>query len=171
MAETSAVNPPGGDSRKLWRLFPVKRLRGGVEVFLLTDGGAVVGAEGAEDDGGEDGQDSQGYESFVDAVDHRGGVGVEAVGDEEGGGQAGGGDAEADRHLLHGAGDGAGGAGLLFGDVGVDQGVHAGVLQRREGSVAEGLQHNQPDRRGEADGREQQSSRPRMMVFEISTPR
>ena len=59
-----------------------------------------------------------------------------AGGQEERGDQRRGRNAEADGHLLHGASDGAGGAGLFFIDLGIDQRVHAGVLQRREESVA-----------------------------------
>ena len=46
----------------------------------------------------------------------------------------------------------AGGAGLLFIDFGVDQRVHAGVLQRREESVREELNDDQPNRSANADG-------------------
>jgi len=35
---------------------------------------------------------------------------------------------------------------------------HARILQRLEGSVAEGLQHDDPDRRGESDGRKTASA-------------
>ena len=40
-------------------------------------------------------------------------------------------------------------------DIGINQGIHAGVLQRHEGAVAERLQHDDPERRGGPDGREQ----------------
>ena len=76
------------------------------------------------------------------------------MGDEEGGGEAGGGDSEGDGHLLAGAGDGAGGAGLLLGGVGVDQGVHAGVLEGGETSVEEAQREDEPERGVLANGRE-----------------
>ena len=40
-------------------------------------------------------------------------------------------------------------------DIGINQGIHAGVLQRREGAIAERLQHDDPERRAGPDGREQ----------------
>ncbi len=43
----------------------------------------------------------------------------------------------------------------------VNQRVHAGVLQRREESIAEHLRHDQPDRRALADGGEQQDQQRR----------
>ena len=95
----------------------------------------------------------------MDAVDHfsgGGGAAYVAGGNEEGRGQAGGGYSKADGHLLHGAGDAAGGAGLLLVGVGVDQGVHAGVLERGEGSIEEGEEDDRPDGGVEADGREEQ---------------
>ncbi len=49
----------------------------------------------------------------------------------------------------------AGAADLLVRHIRIDQRVHAGVLQRSKKSVAEQLQHDQPDRRAHADCREQ----------------
>ena len=80
--------------------------------FLLADAAAVVALESAEDQGGEDRESAQHIQRLVDAVDHLPLVGV-AGGNEERGGQPGRRDAEADGHLLHGAGDGAGAAGLF----------------------------------------------------------
>ena len=81
----------------------------------------------------------------MEAVDHfeRGGRGARR--DEQGRGEPGGGYAEADGKLLHGAGDGTAVARLRFGEVGVSQSVHAGVLHRSENSVHEGLKHDDPN--------------------------
>ena len=56
------------------------------------------------------------------------------------GDQRGRGDAEADRHLLHVLAMVLAALVCAVADVGVDQRVHAGVLQRREEAEAEGLQ-------------------------------
>ena len=131
----------------------------GVEDFFVAYGVAVALLERVEDYGRDHGEDAQADEGFVDAVDHFGGGGGSADvagGDEESGGEAGGGYSEADGHLLHGAGDGTGGAGLLLVGVGVDQGVHAGVLQRGEGSVEEGEKDDRPDVGMESDGSEEE---------------
>ena len=64
--------------------------------------------------------------------------------------------AEADGHLLHRAGDGAGVARLFFADVCISQSIHAGVLQRAEGPITKRLQHDQPNGRAEPDGSEEQ---------------
>ena len=93
----------------------------------------------------------------VDAVNHFRRARMKAIGNEERGDQRRRCDAEADRHLLHGAGDGTRAAGLFLGDVGIDQRVHAGVLQRAEEPEAERLHHDQPDRRAHSDGCEKQN--------------
>ncbi len=92
----------------------------------------------------------------MDAVNHLLTIRVEAIGNEDRGDERRRCHAETDRHLLRRAGNGARAAGLRFGDVGIDQRVHAGVLQRREKAEAEHVQHDQPDRRSSADGGEEQ---------------
>ena len=89
------------------------------------------------------------------AVDHLRGIGVESIRNEQGGRQRRRGDAEAHRHLLQGARDRARHAGLAFRDVGVDESVHAGVLQRGDEPEAESLDHDQPHGRAETDGGEE----------------
>ena len=95
--------------------------------IVLADGVAVIIFQFAENNGGEDRQPAQDEEGLVDAVNHFRRAAVKAVGNEERRGQRRGRHAETDRHLLHRAGDGAGTAGLLLGDVGVSKRVHAGT--------------------------------------------
>src|SRR5271155_4056128 len=118
-----------------------------VNDLLLADISAVAAFQIAENDGGKNREGTEGEERFMDAVDHLGLVGADTIGNEKRGGQAGGSDAKTDGHLLHGAGDGTGVACLRIGDIGIYERVHAGVLQRSEGAVAEGLQDNHPNGR------------------------
>jgi hypothetical protein len=90
----------------------------------------------------------------VHAVDQLRGVGVKPIRDEERRYQRGRGNAETDRHLLNGAGDGARHAGVAFSDIGVDKRIHTGVLQRRKKSKKQSLKHNEPDRRERPDSSE-----------------
>ena len=162
-ADSFAALRNDSQKSKSFRALLVSRWGGGF-FRLFAYGVAVALLQAAEDDGRDHGEDAQGDEGFVDAVDHFGGGGGAADvagGDEEGRGEAGGGYSKADGHLLHGAGDGAGGAGLLLVGVGVDQGVHAGVLQRGEGSVEEGQEHDHPDGVCRPMVAKSRSSRPR----------
>ena len=92
----------------------------------------------------------------MDAVNHFRWIGTKAIGNEKRGGQPRRRDAKTDGHLLHGARDGTCVACLLFGDVGINKGIHARILQRSEGSITERLQHDDPNRRAEPDRREKQ---------------
>jgi len=124
-----------------------------------------------KDDRGQDGESAEDKESLVDAADHRDRVCAQAAGNEEGRGKAGRSDTEADRHLLHGAGDGTGGAGLLIVDIGINQRVHAGILQGGEGAVTEGCSTITQSGVRAPTVANNISRRPRMVVFEISTLR
>ena len=115
-------------------------LPGVLEDLMLAHGVAVRAFQFAKNDGGQDGQSAQDEERLVDAVNHFRRARMKAIGNEERGGQRRRRDAETDRHLLHGAGDGTCAAGLFLGDVGIDQRVHAGILQRAEEPEAERLQ-------------------------------
>jgi len=128
----------------------------GVEFFSLAHSVTVSFFQFAENDGGQDGHAAQNKKGVVDAVNELLGIGTKAIGQKEGGYERRRCHAETDRHLLHGAGDGTGAARLLLGDFGVDQSVHAGVLQRSEESVGEHFRHDQPHRRALADGCEEQ---------------
>ena len=150
----------------LGRLFDV------LNEFVLADGIAVIRTfRSAENESRKDRHSSETKERAVNAVNHFGGAGVETVGDEEGGGERGGGDTKTHGHLLHGAGDGAGAAGLFGCDVGVNQRVHARVLQRGEEAIAKRLHDDEPSRRVSADSGEQHDHQPMMMVLEMSTLR
>ena len=72
---------------------------------LAADGIAIPALQSSEDDGRNDGQGSERHESLVNAMDHFGWPGMAAAGNEKRRRQSRGGYAEADRHLLHGAGD------------------------------------------------------------------
>ncbi len=58
---------------------------------------------------------------------------------------------EAHRHLLHRARDAAAHARVRVAQVGVNQGVHARELERREVTEGEGLKADQPDGSARAD--------------------
>src|ERR1700690_4364347 len=81
----------------------------------------------------------------MNAVNHFRRAGMKAIRNEKRGGQTGRSDAKTDRHLLHGAGDGTGVACLLVGDVGIDKGVHARILQRSESAINKSLERDDPD--------------------------
>ena len=65
----------------------------------------------------------------MDAVNHFAAVGVNASGNKKCGRKTSRRDPETNGHLLYGAGDGAGTAGLLFADIGIGKDVHACILQ------------------------------------------
>ena len=132
-----------------------KRQRNCLHDVVLADVIAVVVFQLTEDDGGKNGEPAEHHESLVHAVDHLRGVGVKPIRDEECRYQRGHCNTEADRHLLNGAGDGACHAGVDFSDVGVYERVHTRVLQRGKESEAEGLKHDEPDRRARSDSGEQ----------------
>ena len=125
----------------------------GLDAIVLADAVAVVVFQLAEDDGGKNGEPAKHDESLVYSVDHLRGVGVKPIGDEERCYQRGHCNAEADRHLLNGACDGACHAGVAFSDVGVHERVHTRVLQRRKESEGESLNHDEPYRRARPDWR------------------
>ena len=108
--------------------------------MLTADCVSIVRFQSGKDHSGDDCKTAQHQQSLVYAMDHLGRAGVEPVGNEKGRDQRCRGDAEADRHLLHGAGDGARSAGLRFRDVGIDESIHAGVLKRGEEAEAKDLQ-------------------------------
>lgn len=122
---------------------------------LVAEVPPVSGLKGAEDECRKHGEDAEEEECPVNAVNHDAGVLAGSCGNEDGGSDAGDGDAEADGELLRRAGDGAGHAGVLVRDVGIGERVHAGVLERGEGSVAEREQHDEPDGRVSSDGGEE----------------
>jgi len=113
---------------------------------------AISALQTAEDDRRYDGQYPESDESFMDSLNHLGRFGV-CAGNEKRCGQPRRRYAEADRHLLRGAGDGTCAAGVFFRYVGVYERVHTRVLQRRECSVEESLQHDGPNRCLETDRR------------------
>ena len=90
----------------------------------------------------------------MQTADHGERIGVCCTREEECGGEARDGDTEADGHLLRGAGNGTCVAGFDLRGVSVGEGVHAGVLQRRERSVTECQGHDDPDWCAKPDGGE-----------------
>jgi len=90
----------------------------------------------------------------MNSVNHFKGAGLGRLGNEENCCETGDRYSKANRHLLHGAGDGAGVAGLRLGDVCVSKRVHAGVLQRGKCTVGECLEHDHPDGCAQTDGPE-----------------
>ena len=111
---------------------------------------AISALQTAEDDRRYDGQYPESDESFMDSLNHLGRFGV-CAGNEKRCGQPRRRYAEADRHLLRGACDGTGAAGVFFVDVSEYERIHARVLQRRERSIKESLQHDGPNRRSQTD--------------------
>ena len=113
--------------------------------------GAVLGAQLTEDERRDDREQAKHHERLVDARHHLQGGGPETIGHEHRGGQRGHRDAEAHRHLLDGAGDAAAHARVALVEVGVNQSVHARVLQRGDIAERHGLQRDYPDRCRVAD--------------------
>src|SRR5262252_8223703 len=81
--------------------------------------------------------DSEHQEGLVDTVNHLGGIGVQAIRQEQRCYQRSRCDAEAHGQLLRSAGDGARVAGRFCADVGINERIHAGELQRLEETVGE----------------------------------
>ena len=123
-----------------------------VKNLMLTHVVAVSTLQTAEDNRRYDRQYPERDESLVYSLNHLGRIGLGA-GDEQRRGEPCGGYAEADRHLLHRACDGACAAGVFFRDVGVYKGIHARVLQRCECPVDESLQQDDPNGGSKTDGR------------------
>ena len=128
--------------------------------LVLADRVAITTSEFTEDKGRQNRPASQGKEGVVNAVDHFRRRGVAAVWHEEGHGYGRNRHAKADRHLLGRAGNCAGIACLLLIDVGIGEGVHAGVLERGEETVDEQLEHDQPYRSCGSDGRKEHDLQP-----------
>ena len=122
---------------------------------LVAEVSAVSGFKGAKDECRKHGEDTEEEECPVNAADHDAGVQAGRRGNEDGSSEPGDGDSEADGELLRRAGDGTGHAGVLVWDVGIGERVHAGVLERGEGSVTEREQHDEPDGRVSSDGGEE----------------
>ncbi len=80
---------------------------------------------------------------------------AQAIGNEQSSGERGRGDAETNGQLLHRAGYGARAARFVFAHIRVSQGIHTGVLQRREEAVDESHDDNEPRGRAEIDRGEQ----------------
>src|SRR6478752_10176152 len=106
--------------------------------FVLAYLIAITASQHSEDDCRQNRQGTQNKKRQVSAVNHFRRIGSKPIGNKERRGEPGGGDTEADRKLLHSAGYGTGVARVLVADVGVDQSIHARILQRRESAVAEG---------------------------------
>src|ERR1700723_4360431 len=94
---------------------------------------AVADLQTAEDNRRSNSQNSEAYESLVNPSDHFCRLRVN-TGNKERGSQTSSRHTKTNRHLLHGTGDGAGATGVLLGDVGEHQRIHARVLQRSKRS-------------------------------------
>jgi hypothetical protein len=97
---------------------------------------AVGTLQTTEDGGRQDGQYTESNEDLMDSMNHFGGIGV-SVGNEKRRGSTRYSYAEADRHLLCGACDGTGAAGVFFGDVSEYKRIHPRALQRCKCSIKE----------------------------------
>src|SRR5579863_1915335 len=128
-------------------------LQRGDRAFVAGYGVSITAFQFPKYEGGKNRESAEDEKGIVNAVNHFRRAGMSAVGNENRGGERGRGDAEAHGQLLERAGDGARAAGLIFFDVCVNQGVHAGVLERGEKTVAEKLEKDQPERGIRADGR------------------
>ena len=102
-----------------------------MEDFFVTHSVTVASLQATEDQRRHNGQRSQRHERFVNAVNHFDCIGLTMNRNEERCRQSRRRDAEADRHLLHSARNGTGGARFLITGVGIDKRVHARVLQLR----------------------------------------
>ena len=118
-----------------------------MEEFLVTHNITIPPLQAMKDNRRNNGQCPERHECVVNTVDHLGWAGLAIARNEKRCRQSRGRDAEADRHLLHGARNGTGGAVLLVRGVGIDERIHACVLQRRKGPIRECLQHNDLYRR------------------------
>src|SRR5579862_9722089 len=92
--------------------------------LVTADGFSVSTLQAREDEGGEDGEAAEEAQAQVNSVNHGLRITGIALRHEEGGCESRGGNAKADRHLLHGARDGAGATGVVLVNVGVYQRVH-----------------------------------------------
>src|ERR1700722_20015609 len=90
-----------------------------MEALLVAHSISIPPLQATEDNRRNNGQCPQRRERFVNTIDHPGWTGLAITGNEKRCRQSGGRDAEANRHLLHGAGDGTGGAALLVRGVGI----------------------------------------------------
>src|ERR1019366_7252978 len=123
------------------------RLVGGQAGLVAADGLPIAGLQFVEYESRDDGPRAEQQQREMYAVNHLRGARMSMVRYEQSGSERGGGDTETHRQLLHGARDGAGAARLVLIHVGVGEGVHAGVLRRREEAVDEGLQRDHPQGR------------------------
>ena len=89
---------------------------------------AIAASQTTEDNRRYHGQHPESHESLVDSMNHFGWIRVRA-GNEKRCGEPRGRYSEADRHLLRGARDGTGAAGVLFRYVSEYKRIHARVLQ------------------------------------------
>src|SRR5580698_633345 len=106
-----------------------------MEDFLVAHSVSIPSLQATKDNCRNNGQYTERNECFVNTVDHLGWTGLAISGNKKYCRQSRGRDTEANRHLLHGARDGTGGATLLVRGVGIDQRIHARVLQRWKGPI------------------------------------
>src|SRR3984957_3916575 len=130
-----------------------------MKCLSLAHVSAIVSLQTVEDKGRDDGQTAQEEKCLVDSMNHLRGIGVRH-GHKECRCEPRQRDAKADRHLLPRGRDRTGATGLLIRDVGIDQRIHAGVLQRREAAVHKCQQDDYPERRVQPDRGKHQNKDP-----------
>src|SRR5262249_6610582 len=130
------------------------RSDGAMPAHVIT----VIGLQFAENNRGQNGKPAERDKRLVHSLNHLRRVRGKPIRDKERCNYRGRCNAEADRHLLSSAGDGARHARVAFRDVGVYERIYTRVLQGRKESEAEGLEHNEPHRGTWSDGGEQREN-------------